>query len=82
MHPNLLMNSVACDELQVNQFLLSTKDKKACAVLHASVACDEQENCSSQRAPISAEIQALYQLPTGAVSQCCVSIFECHSALL
>ncbi len=45
--------------------LLSTKDKKICAVLSQDAAQADQENLGDREATMLAEVQALYQLSAG-----------------
>ncbi len=45
--------------------LLSTKDKKICAVLSQDAAQADQENVGAKEGTTLAEVQALYQLPAG-----------------
>lgn len=52
-------------DLQVNGLLFSTKDKKTCVQLTPPEAAADKENCCSSDACLAAEIQALYQLPSG-----------------
>ena len=52
--------------LQVNQLLLSTKEKRQCACLVLNSPSQGKENAWNQgREHVIAEIQALYQLPSG-----------------
>lgn len=45
--------------------VLSTKDKRTCACLTPPEAFADKENCCSSDACTVAEVQAMYQLPTG-----------------
>lgn len=49
---------------QVHGVLLSTKDKKICAVLNQDADQASQENLNRDATTL-AEVQALYQLPAG-----------------
>lgn len=51
--------------LQVQGMVLSTKDKKTCACLMPPEAFADKENCCSPGVCTAAEVQAMYQLPTG-----------------
>jgi len=51
--------------LQVHGVLLSTKDKKICAVLSQDGDQAEQENIGAREGTRVAEVQALYQLSAG-----------------
>ncbi|KAL0050077.1 hypothetical protein WJX82_003987 [Trebouxia sp. C0006] len=53
------------EQLQVHGVLLSTKDKKICAVLSQDAAQADQENLGDREATMLAEVQALYQLSAG-----------------
>lgn len=53
------------EQMQVEGMVLSTKDKKTCACLMPPEASAEKENCCSSDACTVAEVQAMYQLPTG-----------------
>ncbi|KAA6429413.1 MAG: hypothetical protein FRX49_00807 [Trebouxia sp. A1-2] len=52
------------EQLQVHGVLLSTKDKKICAVLNQDADQASQENLNRDATTL-AEVQALYQLPAG-----------------
>jgi len=49
----------------VHGVLLSTKDKKICAVLSQDADQADQENLGAREATMLAEVQALYQLTAG-----------------
>ena len=51
--------------MQVEGMVLSTKDKRICACLTPREVLAEKENCCSSNACTVAEVQAMYQLPTG-----------------
>ena len=60
-----VQSSLRCIISQVHGVLLSTKDKKICAVLSQDAAQADQENLGDREDTMLAEVQALYQLPAG-----------------
>ena len=53
---------------QVRGVLLSTKDKKVCAVVSQDADQADQENLGGREGTMVAEVQALYQLSAGTQS--------------
>ena len=63
--PGPLQGAQSSASLQVDGVILSTRDKKLCTQLTPPEATADKENCCSSDACPAAEIQSMYQLPTG-----------------